>query len=145
MSQQKISAGQRQQMIAEAAYFRAERRGFDGGDAVRDWCEAETEVDARLREIEDEHLAERIQEVLATASKTLTTLRRKATRLSRDARVEWQKDVDRLTVLRATLRPHLAELRKQGEHAGQTLREQADRIRVEIADVVQRLGSRAGH
>jgi hypothetical protein len=36
-------------MIAEAAYFRAEARGFEGGDSVRDWLEAEAEVDAILR------------------------------------------------------------------------------------------------
>jgi hypothetical protein len=47
-TQQKPTSGQRQQMIAEAAYLKAERRGFDGGDAVRDWCEAEAEIDARL-------------------------------------------------------------------------------------------------
>jgi hypothetical protein len=39
----------RRQMIAEAAYFRAERYGFSGGDALRDWCEAEAELDALLR------------------------------------------------------------------------------------------------
>ena len=145
MSQQKISAGQRQQMIAEAAYFRAERRGFAGGDAVRDWCEAEAEIDAQSREAEDEQLVERVQEILETASRTLAALRRKATRLSKDARAEWQKDVDTLAVLRTTLRPQLAELRKQGEHASQQLREQASKIRGEIADVVQRLGGESRH
>jgi hypothetical protein len=40
----------RRRMIAEAAYFRAEARGFQAGDAVRDWLEAEVEVDAVLRE-----------------------------------------------------------------------------------------------
>jgi len=39
----------RRRMIAEAAYFRAEARGFQGGDALRDWLEAEAEVDAVLR------------------------------------------------------------------------------------------------
>jgi hypothetical protein len=39
-------------MIAEAAYFRAEARGFQGGDSVRDWLEAEAEVDAVLPESE---------------------------------------------------------------------------------------------
>lgn len=32
------------QMIAEAAYFRAEQRGFQGGDPVQDWVEAEKEI-----------------------------------------------------------------------------------------------------
>ena len=41
---------QRLAMIAEAAYFRAERRGFCGGadEATRDWLEAEAEIDALL-------------------------------------------------------------------------------------------------
>jgi hypothetical protein len=34
-------------MVAEAAYYRAQRRGFRG-DPVRDWTEAEAEIDAIL-------------------------------------------------------------------------------------------------
>jgi uncharacterized coiled-coil DUF342 family protein len=132
-------------MIAEAAYFRAERRGFNGGDAVRDWCEAEGEVDARLRQLEDEHLVERIEEVLATVSKKLVGLRRKAARLSTEARGEWQRDINKLVVLRDNLRPKLTELRERGEQASHKVREQADRIRTEIADLVQRLGANAPH
>jgi hypothetical protein len=36
-------------MIAEAAYFRAERHGFTPGHELEDWLAAEQEVDARLR------------------------------------------------------------------------------------------------
>jgi hypothetical protein len=43
-----ISAEQRRSMIAEQAYFRAERRGFEDGDPVADWLESEKEVDALL-------------------------------------------------------------------------------------------------
>jgi len=76
----KISTEQRKQVIAEAAYFRAERRGFNGGDgdAFRDWVQAEGEVDERLRKIEIEHFIERLDEVLLAANKKLTTLKRKA-------------------------------------------------------------------
>jgi hypothetical protein len=38
----------RERMIAEAAYYRSERRGFVPGHEVADWIEAEREVDARL-------------------------------------------------------------------------------------------------
>lgn len=38
----------RQDMISTAAYYRAERRGFNGGDEVQDWLDAEAEVDAML-------------------------------------------------------------------------------------------------
>jgi hypothetical protein len=43
-----ISAEERERMIAEAAYFKAESRGFEGGDPIQDWIEAETEINAVL-------------------------------------------------------------------------------------------------
>ena len=38
----------RLRMIAEAAYFRAEQRGFVPGNEVEDWLAAEMEIDALL-------------------------------------------------------------------------------------------------
>jgi hypothetical protein len=35
----------RYQMVAIAAYYRAEHRGFTGGNPVDDWLAAETEID----------------------------------------------------------------------------------------------------
>jgi hypothetical protein len=145
MSEQKMSSGQREQMIAEAAYFRAERRGFRGGDALHDWCEAEAEVDARLRRAEDEELLVRIEEGLATAGRRLGALKRKMAGLSVDARAEWQRDLDRVAVLRDRLKPKVAELREQGEQAGQRLREQAEKLRAEMADLIRRLAANAKH
>ena len=43
-----VSPVQRYMMIAEAAYFRAEKRGFGGTDAWHDWYEAEREIDGML-------------------------------------------------------------------------------------------------
>lgn len=40
----------RYRMIAEAAYFRAEQRGFAPGNEIDDWLAAELEVDALLEE-----------------------------------------------------------------------------------------------
>jgi hypothetical protein len=39
----------RWQMISEAAYFLAEKRGFAGGNPCDDWIEAEAQVDALLK------------------------------------------------------------------------------------------------
>jgi hypothetical protein len=36
-------------MVAQAAYLRAERRGFAPGGELEDWIAAEAEVDALLR------------------------------------------------------------------------------------------------
>ncbi|HLG20330.1 MAG TPA: DUF2934 domain-containing protein [Bdellovibrionota bacterium] len=40
-----VAPEERQRMIAEAAYFIAERRGFWGGDPNADWLEAESQID----------------------------------------------------------------------------------------------------
>lgn len=44
IKQDAAEAEERRAKIAEAAYFRAERRGFVGGDPVEDWLEAEKET-----------------------------------------------------------------------------------------------------
>ena len=43
-----ISSDERREMIAKAAFIKAEQRGFSGGNPVDDWLAAETEVDALL-------------------------------------------------------------------------------------------------
>ena len=40
-----ITNEQRRQMVAEAAYYLSEQRGFAGGDAMQDWLEAEARID----------------------------------------------------------------------------------------------------
>lgn len=47
-----ISPDERHRMIALAAYYRAEQRGFMNGDPLQDWLEAEAEVTTRLRDVE---------------------------------------------------------------------------------------------
>jgi Protein of unknown function (DUF2934) len=44
-----VSEDVRRAMIAEAAYLRAERRGFAPGGEREDWLAAEAEVDALLK------------------------------------------------------------------------------------------------
>ncbi|MGH8202937.1 MAG: DUF2934 domain-containing protein [Steroidobacteraceae bacterium] len=44
-----VSEDARRAMIAQAAYLRAERRGFAPGGEVEDWAAAEAEIDALLR------------------------------------------------------------------------------------------------
>ena len=38
----------RQEMIATAAYYRAEYRGFSSGNELQDWLDAEREIDNRV-------------------------------------------------------------------------------------------------
>lgn len=41
----------REQMIAEAAYFRAQKRGFEPGSEMSDWLQAEADIEAVLGSI----------------------------------------------------------------------------------------------
>jgi hypothetical protein len=47
-TQHDVSSEERARMVAEAAYYRAERRGFQNGDQTSDWYEAEKEVEVIL-------------------------------------------------------------------------------------------------
>jgi len=40
---------QRHRMIETAAYYRAEKRGFSGGDPLKDWIEAEREIEVLIQ------------------------------------------------------------------------------------------------
>ena len=40
---------ERASLVAQAAYFRAEQRGFAGSDSLADWLAAEQDIDAAWR------------------------------------------------------------------------------------------------
>jgi len=43
-----VTPEQRYRLVAEAAFLKAEQRGFEGGDPVQDWLDAEQEVEGSL-------------------------------------------------------------------------------------------------
>ena len=45
-----VSAETRKNMIAVAAYYLAEKRGFSGNGAYEDWIQAEAEIDVMLHD-----------------------------------------------------------------------------------------------
>jgi hypothetical protein len=44
-----IPPEERKRMVAEAAYYRAERRGFATGGELEDWIQAESEIDRLIQ------------------------------------------------------------------------------------------------
>jgi hypothetical protein len=141
----KVSDDERRQMIAEAAYLRAARRGFTGGDPVVDWIEAEAEINERVRQLDSAHLLACFEEGLTMASKKLSSLKRKASSVTAGTRTELQRDVEKLGALSEALRGRVKELHEHGEQAGQLARRQAEKVWKELTDVMQRLGSRTSH
>lgn len=51
LTETEVDFDERAQMIEEAAYFRAQQRGFHGDERLRDWLEAETFVDDMLKRV----------------------------------------------------------------------------------------------
>lgn len=159
-----VSAHRRREMIAEAAYYRAEKRGFTGGDPVADWVAAEAEVDALLNGASApraapkkkrtavkvdaapqrimQELAERLEEAAGAATSRLAALRRKLSRIKGEAREDFELDVERLAELRARVRASLKELSEQGENASREARKRAEAVRAEIATVLERVAQK---
>lgn len=138
---QEANSEQREKMIAEAAYFRAERRGFHGGDPVDDWVEAEIEIDALIKETSGKSLIARLEEQFALSSVKLKAFRSKASSLKADARKEWEEDLEKLVWLRDAFEKRLDALREQGEQASHKTRLQAEKLWHELSVLMHRMGS----
>lgn len=130
----------RKQMIANAAYFRAERRGFAGGDPVADWLEAEAEVDSQLGRDQDWFAA--LDERLATVSEKLGVLKKRLAGVRSEVREEWTSDVEKLVRLRDGLQERVDEIRAQGEHASEKVKQQAEKVWEELSRAVEHLSAR---
>jgi uncharacterized coiled-coil DUF342 family protein len=136
----------RHALIARAAYLRAEKRGFQGGDPVEDWLAAEAEVDTRLRsEREKEErrdfrrYTDGLRDQIDTASMRLEELRDRATALRGEAHQEWQRSVEEIGERRDALEKKLAELRKKGRKKRDELKQQAEQVLAELKRALDKL------
>lgn len=134
-----ISDEQRLRMIEEAAYFRAERRGFSGGDTLLDWVEAETEIDARLREQAHETLLATLEERLAAVGEKLRSLSKKRNSAGTSAAAETVRNAETLAQLRDALAARLTEIRAQGRDASQKAQQQAEKIWDDISGLIEKM------
>lgn len=84
-----VTAEQRRRMIAEAAYFLAQRRGFQGGNPVEDWLAAEAEVARALATLQDAGplsiTQEELDHLMARAREAQLELRAEALRMRQEA------------------------------------------------------------
>ena len=122
-----LTAEERYRMIAEAAYFRAEKRGFLGGNVAEDWLEAEAEIDRMLREqgrlpsMTPEEIEQRVQGTLATDPAVIAAQVRAITL---DALTRGHLDTDALRrVTAAVVKGAREGAAPLGEHGGQALKE----------------------
>jgi len=105
------TAERRHQMIATAAYYRAECWAFRDGDPVADWLEAEAEIDrmpeqsllsTRQAQVTAQHaFLDRLEMELRGFDAKLGQLTDKAQRAKRTVRAKYKKQVEALAEKRA--------------------------------------------
>lgn len=140
VSARELSPAERRKLIAEAAYHRAERRGFRSGDPVLDWLDAEAEVDAKFRPGIKDRALEKLKSRVQIANLKLTELKPKIAALRKEARSEINEEIERLGELKENLDGKLAEIRVKTGHAKQKAKREAEAVWDELAALMHRIG-----
>jgi len=138
-ARRRIGTKERRRMIAEAAYFRAERRTAGPSDPVRDWLEAEAEIDSQFEVAPLESALETLTERLHGANEHL---RQTVVELRAEAGEEWYAEIRRAKELRDLFAAKLEELRVQTGEAEQKLKRQAEKLWTELSRSLRRIGAR---
>ena len=123
----KISEDERSRLIAEAAYFRAQSRGFSGGNPIDDWLAAEREINRLLPSPQQQKLE------LAAYQK----LRGSVEKLLKDA-----KDTLSADTIRQTLDEARAQLRQAGEYTADTVDKALATVEKEMLSATRHIGAR---
>jgi len=122
---QLVSAEERQRLIAEAAYFRAQQRGFSGGDPLDDWLAAERQINQALPGPRQQ------KEELAAYEK----LRKAVGKILAEAR-----DTVNAETLKQAFDKATAELRKTGEYTAETIGKIAGSLRKDMTSAALNMG-----
>jgi hypothetical protein len=120
-----ISAEERRRMIAEAAYFRAQARGFVGGDPLDDWLAAEREINRALPGPQQQ------KEEMAAYEKLRQTLGK----ILAEARGTVNAETLKQAFEKAT-----ADLRKTGEYTVETINKVAGSLRKDMTSAAMNMG-----
>ena len=124
---QSLSSEERRRRIEQAAYFRAQQRGFNGGDPVEDWLAAEREINRLLPSPQQQK-----QELAA-----YTKLREGVSRVLGDA-----KETLNAETIRQALAQAIAQLKQVGEHTADTIDKVAANVERDMVNAAQKIGTR---
>lgn len=134
-----ISAEERRKLIAEAAYYRALERGFQGSDPLEDWLKAEKEIDARYELLPYEDRLELLYERLARANEKLREL---AGALRREAVGFQAQELEKAHKLRNAFCERLTAIRELSGRAEERARHEAEARWRDLVEIMTHLGAR---
>jgi len=145
-----ITPEQRYQMIAEAAYFRAQSQGFCG-DPAQDWVAAEAEIDRVLlhsgqagqaelspKQIFQQKLETQLQEL----DTILENLKLQASLGKAELRTEFEKQLELLGQKRSAAQVKLNELSRRTEGAWEDLKGGAEKTWEDMRQTMNQIAER---
>ena len=136
----------RQQMIATAAYYRAEQRGFNGGDPSIDWCEAEMEVDQILQgSVTDDKDMAQLEALLNEWDTQFEKLKKKVAKAKTQTRAEYQKQLQLIADKRTVISDKLKNLRQHTGEVWDDLKSAIENAWDEIRQETEHITSRFMH
>jgi len=124
---QNVSPDERRRLIEQAAYFRAQQRGFNGGDPLEDWLVAEREINRMLPSPQQQ------KQELAAYQK----LRDGVGRILGDA-----KEILNAETIRQSLAQAVAQLKQLGEYTADTIDKVAASVERDMINAAQKIGTR---
>jgi hypothetical protein len=122
-------AEKKRRMIAEAAYFRAQQRGFANSDPVQDWLAAEAEIDEHLERLREREMQ---NQELAAYEK----MRRQMKKILADTR-----DTINVETFKQAFERVNKEFKDFGEFLPETVDRASKKLKQETAAAVEKLGS----
>jgi hypothetical protein len=126
---QTVAPEERRHMIEESAYYRAQQRGFGGGDPVEDWLAAEREINRMLpspqqqkRELAAyQQLRQAVEKILGDTRETLSA-----------------------ETIRQALDKAVAQLKQLGGYTADTVDKVAASVEKDMANAAQAVGQKLG-
>ena len=146
-----VTSEKRYQMIAEAAYFRAEKRGFVGGDVAQDWQEAEAEIDLIFHQqlepgkesmITKQAFQQKLEMQLKEWDAKFDKLKAMAKKAKAEIRADIKEQIVALTSKRAAAHAKILELGQHSEDTWDELRTSAEKTWREMHEGLDRFVSR---
>ncbi len=140
----------RYQMIAEAAYFRNEKRGFVGGDTAQDWLEAEVEIDRMLQQSSEpskegmttkQAFQQKLEAQLKEWDIKFDELKAKGQEARAEIRADIEKQIESLSDKRAVAQAKILELRRRTEDAWEDLKTDVEKTWEEMHEALNRFVS----
>lgn len=121
----RVPEEERRRMIAEAAYFRAAARGFEGGDPVQDWLAAEAEIDRVLpppeRQSEERAAYEKLREEI-------------------ERRFAEMREAVNAEAVRGAVDRAVVQLKEVGGYTADTINKVADTVKKDLASAAVKMG-----